>query len=34
MSLNGPSPTYYDVRDLVMIREKADVTQTSDFGSY
>jgi hypothetical protein len=36
VSLNGPSPTYCDVRDLVATRWKADVTRTSvsaDFGS-
>jgi hypothetical protein len=28
----GPRPTYFDVRDLVVIRGKADVTRTSRFG--
>jgi hypothetical protein len=28
----GPLPTYCDVRDLVAMRGKADLTRTSDFG--
>ena len=28
----GPSPTYCDVRDLVVIRDKADLTRASSFG--
>jgi hypothetical protein len=32
MSEIGPSPTHCDVRDLVAIRWKADVTRTLDFG--
>jgi hypothetical protein len=30
---NGPSPTWRDVRDLIVIKGKADVMRTSDFGS-
>jgi hypothetical protein len=34
MSQFGPSPTYCDVRDLVVIRGKADLTRTSSFGRF
>ena len=33
-STQGPSPTYWDVRDLVVIRWKADLTRTWTFGRY
>jgi hypothetical protein len=34
MSPSGPSLIYCDVRDLVVIRGKADMMRTSDFGRY
>jgi hypothetical protein len=33
-STHGPSPTYCDVCDLIVIREKADVKRTSSFGRF